>query len=130
MIGRVVHFEGVSETIIGVLPPLRDLFPDTDVWPKHTVRPSWPYMKWRGNKFLRVMGEPKPGVTPAMAEEDLTTILQRVPEEPRDARVHLFRSNGIWSETSVCRCWLLFARRRLSWWSPVLMWPRFCWRGR
>ena len=91
VIGRVVHFEGVSETIVGVLPPLSDLFPDTDVWPKHTVRPSWPYMKWRGNKFLRVMGELKPGVTPAMAEEDLTAILRRVPEEPRDVRVHLFR---------------------------------------
>ena len=89
VIGRVVHFEGVSETIVGVLPPLSDLFPDTDVWPKHTVRPSWPYMKWRGNKFLRVMGELKPGVTPAMAEEDLTAILRRVPEEPRDVQVHL-----------------------------------------
>ena len=89
VIGRVIHFEGVSETIVGVLPPLSDLFPDTDVWPKHTVRPSWPYMKWRGNKFLRVMGELKPGVTPSMAEEDLTAILRRVPEEPRDVQVHL-----------------------------------------
>jgi putative ABC transport system permease protein len=89
VIGRVVHFEGVSETIIGVLPPLSDLFPDTDVWPKHTVRPSWPYMQWRGNKFLRVMGELKPGVTAAMAEEDLTAILRRVPEESRDVRVRL-----------------------------------------
>jgi putative ABC transport system permease protein len=89
VIGRVIHFEGVSETIVGVLPPVSDLFPDTDVWPKHTVRPSWPYMKWRGNKFLRVMGELKPGVTPAMAEEDLTAILRRVPEEPRDVQVHL-----------------------------------------
>jgi len=89
VIGRVVHFEGVSETIIGVLPPLSDLFPDTDVWPKHTVRPSWPYMQWRGNKFLRVIGELKPGVTAAMAEEDLTAILRRVPEEPRDVRVQL-----------------------------------------
>src|SRR5262249_39363990 len=89
VIGRVVHFEGVSETIVGVLPPLSDLFPDTDVWPKHTVRPSWPYMKWRGNKFLHVVGELRPGVTPAMAEEDLTAVLRRVPEEPRDVRVHL-----------------------------------------
>jgi len=87
VIGRVIHFEGVSETIVGVLPPLSDLFPDTDVWPKHTVRPSWPYMKWRGNKFLRVMGELKPGVTPAMAEEDLTAILRRAPEEPRDVQL-------------------------------------------
>jgi predicted permease len=46
-------------------------------------------MKWRGNKFLRVIGELKAGVTPAMAEEDLTAILRRVPEEPRDVRVHL-----------------------------------------
>jgi len=89
VIGRVVHFEGVSETIVGVLPPMSDLFPNTDVWPKHTVRPSWPYMKWRGNKFLRVVGELNPGVTPAMAEEDLKAILRRAPEEPRDLRVHL-----------------------------------------
>ena len=89
VIGRVVHFEGVSQTIVGVLPPMSDLFPDTDVWPKLTIRPSWPYMQWRGNKFLRVVGELKPGVTPAMAEEDLTAILRRAPEEPRDVRVQL-----------------------------------------
>jgi predicted permease len=46
-------------------------------------------MQWRGNKFLSVMGELNPGVTPAMAEEDLTAILRRVPEEPRDVQVHL-----------------------------------------
>jgi len=89
VIGRVVHFEGQNQTIVGVLPPMSDLFPDTDVWPKLTIRPSWPYMQWRGNKFLRVVGELKPGVTPAMAEEDLTAILRRVPEEARDVRVHL-----------------------------------------
>lgn len=89
VIGRVVHFEGQAQTIVGVLPPMSDLFPNTDVWPKLTVRPSWPYMQWRGNKFLRVVGELRPGVTPAMAEEDLTGILRRVPEEPRDVQVHL-----------------------------------------
>src|SRR4029077_4132296 len=82
-------FEGVSETIIGVLPPMSDLFPNTDVWPKYTLRPSWPYMQWRGNKFLRVVGELRPGVTPTMAQEDLTATLRRVPEEPRDVRVQL-----------------------------------------
>jgi predicted permease len=89
VIGRVVHFEGQNQTIVGVLPPMSDLFPDTDVWPKLTIRPSWPYMQWRGNKFLRVVGELKQGVTLAMAEEDLTSILRRIPEEPRDVRVHL-----------------------------------------
>lgn len=89
VIGRVVHFEGQNQTIVGVLPPMSDLFPNTDVWPKLTIRPSWPYMQWRGNKFLRVVGELRPGVTPTMAEEDLTAILRRAPEEPRDVRVHL-----------------------------------------
>lgn len=89
VIGRVVHFEGQNQTIVGVLPPMSDLFPNTDVWPKLTIRPSWPYMQWRGNEFLRVVGELRPGVSAAMAEEDLTAILRRVPEEPRDVCVHL-----------------------------------------
>ena len=89
VIGRVVHFEGVPETIIGVTPPMPDLYPETDVWPKHTTRPSWEYMKWRNNKFLTVIGRLKPGVTPAMAEEDLSAILRRAPGEPPDVRVTL-----------------------------------------
>lgn len=89
VIGRVIHFQGQTLTIVGVLSPTSDLFPDTDVWAKLTLRPSWPFMQWRANKFLRVIGELRPGVTPAMAEEDLTAILRRAPEEPRDIRVRL-----------------------------------------
>jgi putative ABC transport system permease protein len=51
VIGRVVHFEGQSQTIVGVLPPMSDLFPDTDVWPKLTTRPSWPYMSGAAINF-------------------------------------------------------------------------------
>ena len=89
VIGRVVHFEGVPETIVGVVPPMPDLFPDTDVWPKLTSRPSWDYMKWRGNKFLTVIGRLKPGVTTATAQAELTGILRRAPGEPPDVRVQL-----------------------------------------
>jgi len=89
VIGRVIRLQGQSCTIIGVLPPMSDLFPDTDVWPKLTIRPTYPFMQWRGNKFLNVIGEVRPGITPSMAEEDLTAILRRVPEEPRDVRVGL-----------------------------------------
>src|SRR5205085_6730893 len=87
VIGREIRLQDESVTIIGVLPPMSDLFPDTDVWPKLTTRPSWPYMQWRSNKFLRVVGKLRDGVTPGMAEEDLTAILRRAPEEPRDVRV-------------------------------------------
>ena len=89
VIGRTIRLQDDSVTIIGVLPPMSDLFPDTDVWPKLTTNPSWPFMQWRSNKFLRVIGELRPGVTPAMAEEDLTAILRRAPEQPADVRVQL-----------------------------------------
>ena len=89
VIGRVIHFEGGTQTIVGVLAPVSDLAPDTDVWTRLTLRPSWPFMQWRANKFLRVIGELRPGITPAMAEEELTGILRRAPEEPGDIRVRL-----------------------------------------
>jgi predicted permease len=89
VIGRTIRLQDDSLTIIGVLPPMSDLFPDTDVWPKLTTNPSWPFMQWRSNKFLRVIGELRRGVTPAMAEEDLTAILRRAPEQPGDVRVRL-----------------------------------------
>ena len=89
VIGRRIRLQDDSVTIIGVLPPMSDLFPDTDVWPKLTTNPSWPFMQWRSNKFLHVIGELRPGVTPAMAEEDLTAILRRAPEQPGDVRVQL-----------------------------------------
>ena len=89
VIGRIIRLQDESVAIVGVLPPMSDLFPDTDVWPKLTTRPSYPFMQWRSNKFLRVVGQLRPGVTPAMAEQDLTAILRRAPEEPRDVRVQL-----------------------------------------
>ena len=89
VIGRVIHFEEDAQTIIGVAPPMPDLFPDTDVYPTLTTRPSWDYMKWRGNKFLTVMGRLKPGASSASAADDLTTILRRAPGEPPDVRVQL-----------------------------------------
>jgi putative ABC transport system permease protein len=89
VIGRVIHFEEVAQTIVGVAPPMPDLFPDADVYPTLTTRPSWPFMKWRANKFLLVMGRMKPGATAASAEDDLTAILRRAPGEPPDVRVHL-----------------------------------------
>jgi predicted permease len=89
VLGRMVHFEEVAQTIVGVAPPMPDLFPDTDVYPTLTTRPSWPFMKWRGNKFLTVLGRLKPGTTSEKAAEELTAILRRAPGEPTDVRVQV-----------------------------------------
>jgi predicted permease len=89
VLGRVIHSDGGENVIIGVAPPLPDLFPDADEYPELTTRPSWDFMKWRKNKFLTVIGRLKPGVTTAMAQDELTGILRRAPGEPPDVRVQL-----------------------------------------
>jgi predicted permease len=90
VLGRVIHVAGGQGTIVGVTPPfMSDLFPETDVWATLTTHPSWPFMKWRSNKFLTVIGRLKPGVTSAMAQEELTAIRRRAPGEPKDVQVQL-----------------------------------------
>jgi len=89
VLGRVIHIGGAPATIIGVTPPLPDLYPETDVWPTITTHPSWPFMQWRNNKFLTVIGRLKPNIIPAMAQEELTGILHRAPGEPLDVEVRL-----------------------------------------
>jgi hypothetical protein len=44
--------------VIGVMPPLPDIYPQTDLWP--TLIPDFEFMKWRGNKFLVLYGKLKP----------------------------------------------------------------------
>jgi len=89
VIGRVLHFEEAPSTIVGVLPPMPDLYPDTDLWAKLTTEPSWTYMNWRANKFLDVIGRLKPGVSRLVAEQQLTSILRRAEGEPGDVQVQL-----------------------------------------
>jgi putative ABC transport system permease protein len=89
VIGRILHLEDVSSIIVGVLPPMPDLYSDVDVWLKLTTEPSWPYMNWRANKFLDVVGRLRPDVSRSVAEQQLTSILRRGEGEPVDAQVQL-----------------------------------------
>src|SRR5581483_1768351 len=89
VIGRTLRLEDVPSTIVGVLPPMPDLYGDVDVWLKLTTEPSWPYMNWRPNKFLAVIARLKPGVSRRVAEEQLTAILRRGDGEPADVQVQL-----------------------------------------
>lgn len=89
VIGRTIRIGGDSQTIIGVLPSMPDLFPNTDLWPTLSTEPSWPFMNWRANKFLDVIGRLKPGVSRSVAEQQLTAILRRAEGEPRDVQVQL-----------------------------------------
>src|SRR5215472_68890 len=74
ILGRIIHNASEDERsglrVVGVMPRLPDFFPETDVWV--TLVPQFEFMKWRGNRFLRVFGRLKHGVSPAQAEQDLT----------------------------------------------------------
>src|SRR6266699_1210898 len=87
VIGRVLNLDGTAQTVIGVMPPVPDLFPETDVWAK--MVPDFRWMRMRGNKFLDLVGRLKPGVTREQAEQELTAILHRGPGESPDISVHL-----------------------------------------
>jgi len=89
VIGRTLRLENFPSTIVGVLPPMPDLYSDVDVWLKLTTEPAWPYMGWRANKFLDVIGRLAPGVDPRVAQQELTAILRRAPDEPRDVEAQL-----------------------------------------
>jgi predicted permease len=89
VIGRRIIIGGATQTIVGVLPILPDLYPDTDVWLTLTTEPAWPFMNWRANKFLDVVARLKPGVNPKSAEAQLTAILRRGEGEPSDVQVEL-----------------------------------------
>jgi predicted permease len=89
VIGRSIRIEDVSSTIVGVLPHMPDLYPDTDIWDKLTTEPSWEYMNWRANEFLDVIRRLEPGVSRSVAEQQLTSILHRAAGEPNDVQVQL-----------------------------------------
>jgi putative ABC transport system permease protein len=87
VIGRTLNLDGTAQTIIGVMPPLPDLFPETDVWAKDV--PDFRWMRIRGNKFLDLVGRLKPDFTREQAEQELTAILRRGPGESPEVSVHL-----------------------------------------
>lgn len=87
IIGRILSFNQGANTVVGVMPPMPDLFPETDVW--QSLIPDFDFMKWRNNKFLTVIGRLKPGVTPRQAEQDLSGILRRAPGAGSNASVNL-----------------------------------------
>jgi putative ABC transport system permease protein len=89
VIGRTLTMEDSPSEIVGVLPPMPDLYSDVDVWVKQTTEPAWPFMNWRANKFLDVIGRLKPGVSRSVAEQQLTAILRRAAGEPGDVQVQL-----------------------------------------
>jgi predicted permease len=87
VLGRVLVLGGEPATVIGVMPDMPDLYPDTDIWAK--LVPDFAWMRLRSNKLMTVVGRLKPGVTPRQAEQELTSILRRAPAASQQLSVQL-----------------------------------------
>jgi putative ABC transport system permease protein len=88
VIGRFLNVDNTGGmTIIGVMPPMPDWFPDTDIWAKDV--PDFDWVRLRGNRIFWVAGRLKHGVTRQQAERELTTIVHRGAGEPHDLQVVL-----------------------------------------
>ena len=87
ILGRVFGFDNAPMTVIGVMPSLADLFPDTDIWAKDV--PDFTWARVRSNHFLSLVGRLKPGVSREQAELELTAILHRGPGESQSSYVTL-----------------------------------------
>ncbi len=80
VIGRSITFDGVSHTIVGVLPnlPFSWIGPNAEIWTtKPFVVPGLSYERiMRGSGFLRVIGRLKPGMTIEQARAALPPLEQ------------------------------------------------------
>jgi predicted permease len=80
VIGRSITLDGVTHTIVGVLPnlPFAWVGPNAEVWTtKPYVIPGFTYERMmRGTTFLRVVGRLKPGMTVEQARAALAALEQ------------------------------------------------------
>ncbi len=87
VVGRTLHLEGVSLTIVGVMPPgFKGETGRTEAWASmaaYLMRTPHP---GRGAHNLEAIGRLKPGVSPRQADEDVRQLVARMEREhPTDA---------------------------------------------
>jgi len=77
ILGKIVHFNHGGAEIVGVMPPATDLFQKTDAW--LTYIPDFEWARQRDNRFLRLVGRLREGVSVPQAREELQAIYRRMP---------------------------------------------------
>jgi putative ABC transport system permease protein len=76
--GRTIQLNGTAYTIIGVMPAGFSYPERAELWRPLEIDPA---KLDRGPHYLRVVGRLKPGVTPAQAQADMSTIAARLAQQ-------------------------------------------------
>lgn len=82
IIGRTLNLDGESIKVIGVMPPNFEhplLWGTVDVW--RPIAFAADERQNRGNNFLRIFARLKPGVTPAQAQDSISTLFANIAKE-------------------------------------------------
>jgi putative ABC transport system permease protein len=75
MVGQTVEIDGRRREVLGIMPPGADVMDNrTEIWTPLGLNPG--NRQNRGSHFLYLIGRLKDGVTPQMAQSELTTLIQ------------------------------------------------------
>lgn len=91
IVGQVVKISGQPRTVVGVMPRSfrfpEELGPDLakGVW--LPLQPTPEMLKDRGYDFFNIVGELRPGVSLAQAQQDLDAIAAHIPRQPSESAV-------------------------------------------
>jgi putative ABC transport system permease protein len=82
IVGQEIKLAGESYTVAGVMPrgmPFFDNLPEVELWTPISFAKG-DNLATRNNHFINLVGRLKPGVTPAQAQSDVSTIAQAMAE--------------------------------------------------
>jgi putative ABC transport system permease protein len=79
IIGKTLTLNGISRTVVGVMPPNFNFPPGGEMWAPYPVDPNVPGA--RQAHFLLVVGRLKPGITRERAQAEMNTIAGRLEQQ-------------------------------------------------
>ena len=88
LIGQMIEINGLRREVIGIMPPGADVMDNrTEIWMPLGLNPG--NRQARGGHFLYLIGRLKDGVTPALAQAELKTLIETWGERT-GVRNHVF----------------------------------------
>jgi putative ABC transport system permease protein len=82
VIGKTIRLDGENYQIIGVAPPSFAFpLPDAAAWIPSSFHADSSDLRWRGSHFLQIIGELKPGISLATAQDRLRAIAAQLEKE-------------------------------------------------